>query len=316
MDGLSNQIREAIKPYGYQARTVSIVHLPEIQNAVGRLVRQGSIDRRISQTWHFFMKTNDSLPEAKIIIVVAMPQPFTRLKFKWQRKTFLADIPPTYFTRADDSRAEKILKEILEPAGYRIVKAHLALKTLAVRSGMAEYGKNNISYISGMGSLYQLVAFYSDYPGEEENWQGPRVMDVCTDCTLCRQVCPNGCITAGRFLIHAEKCLGFLSEREPDIPHWAKYQPEWSNALIGCMLCQFVCPVNKPYLHKVTDGLSFSEAETSAILENTPWEGLSPGTRKKLDDIRLAYPMMPRNLEELIKKQQTDPSTGLIKRKI
>lgn len=316
MDWLNNKIREATTPYGYQARTVNIARLPEIQDAVGRLVRHGTIDRRISQTWHFYLKANDSLPEAKIIIVVAMPQPFTRLTFIWQGTTFLADIPPTCFSRADDSRAERILKNILEPAGYRVVKARLALKTLAVRSGLAEYGKNNISYIPGMGSLYQLVAFYSDYPGEEDSWQDPRAMKECDGCSLCLQACPNGSITADRFLIHAERCLGFLNEKEPDIPHWAEKQPDWPNALIGCMLCQFACPVDKPYLQRVTEGLSFSEAETGSILDNTPWEELAPETRKKLDDIRWVYPMMARNLEALIKKQRPEPSDGPFKQEI
>jgi len=304
MDGTCNKIREAIKPHGYKFKTVSIAHLPDVQESVGRLVRQGLINKQLYEKWHFYLKTNDILPEAKTIIVFAMPQPLTRLKFEWQGRIFTADIPPTYFTKVDDSCAESILKSILETSRHSVVKAHLALKTLAVRSGLAEYGKNNISYVPGMGSLCQLVAFYSDCPCEEDNWREPILMKDCDSCSLCRENCPTGSIPADRFLIHAENCLGSLNEKEPDLPYWAKFQPGWPNALIGCMACQFVCPVNKPYLHNIIEGPSFSEEETGRILHKTPWEELPPETRQKLDDLYWAFPLLAQSLSALIEKQR------------
>jgi len=291
--------------YGYQYRTVSITHLPEVQQAVGDLVRQGLLNRRLHETWHFYLDTNKDLPEAKTIVVVAMPQPFTRIRFEWQRAAYPADIPPNYFAGADDSRAEEILKNVLETAGYRIVKAHLALKTLAVRSGLARYGRNNISYVPGMGSFLQLVAFYTDCPCEEDNWQAPEVMKACENCSLCRESCPAGSIPADRFLIHAENCLGFLSQMDPDFPYWVQLQPGWSNALIGCMSCQFVCPVDEPYLNRIVAGPSFSEEETGLILNKTPWENLLPETRQKLENTSdRFYRFIAPNLRALIEKQK------------
>jgi epoxyqueuosine reductase len=309
MDGILKKIREEMKPHGYQARTVSIAHLPDVQESVGRLVRQGLVDQQLSEKWHFYLMTNEDLPEAKTIIVLAMPQPITSLRFEWRGRIFPADIPPTYLTKVDDSRAEKTLKSVLETAGYKVVKARLALKTLATRSGLAEYGRNNISYVPGMGSLCQLVAFYSDCPCEEDNWQESRAMEACDNCTLCLENCPTESITADRFLIHAEKCLGFLNEKEPDIPYWAKYQPDWTNALIGCMRCQFVCPVDKPYLQNIKNGPAFSREETVMVLNKISWEQLSLQTRQKLEDIRGIYPLMARNLQALIEKQEGFSST-------
>jgi len=307
MDLFGNQIHAALKPRGYQAKTVSIAHLPEVQESVGRLIRQGLISQRLYEKWHFYLQTNKDLPEAKTIIVVAMFRPFTRLRFECHGEIFLADIPPTYFTKADDSCAERIFKSVLETAGYRIVKARLALKTLAVRSGLAEYGRNNISYVPGMGSFCQLVAFYSDCPCEEDNWQEYKLMKDCENCSLCRENCPTESITTDRFLIHAEKCLGSLNENEPNIPYWVKLQQEWPNALIGCMRCQNICPVNKPYLKNIESGDSFSEAETAMILNNTQWEGLSLKTQKKLEDISGIYPLIASNLHALIEKQKKVP---------
>ncbi len=50
------------------------VFMTEIQEANGKLVRQGLLDKRLHKTWHFYLKTNESLPEARTIIVVAMPR--------------------------------------------------------------------------------------------------------------------------------------------------------------------------------------------------------------------------------------------------
>jgi epoxyqueuosine reductase len=128
-------------------------------------------------------------------------------------------------------------------------------------------------------------------------------MKACDDCALCRQNCPTGSITADRFLIHAENCLGFLNEIKPHVPYWVKFQPDWRSALIGCRRCQFICPVNKPYLKNVVDGPSFSEEETNLILNKAPWERLSPETRKKLEDIRGIYQLMACNLSAFMEKQ-------------
>jgi epoxyqueuosine reductase len=302
-DEIAQKIREEMKRCGWQVRTVSIKRLPEVQEAVGRLVGQGLLDKRLYESWNFYLDSNKSLPKAKTIIVVAMPHPISRVWFKYKGSVHPADIPSHYFFRITESRAKAILNNVLKTAGFKAVKAHLALKTLAVRSGLATYGRNNITYVSGMGSLCSLDAFYTDWLGEEDNWQEVKAMEACEDCSLCRENCPTGSITADRFLIHAEKCLGFLQQTKPDFPYWVRLQPDWHNALMGCMQCQFVCPVDKPYLDKIAEGPSFSEEETGLILNKTPWEVLSQETRQKLKIPAELYPRMVSNLSALIEKQ-------------
>lgn len=303
MNEITSKIQEEMKRCGYQARTVSIIHLPELQEAVGRLVRQGLLNKRLCESWQFYLDTNENLPEAETIIVVAMPHPITRVWFKYRGSAYAADIPPDYFAQTAESRAEAILNNVLKTAGYRITRAHLALKTLAVRSGLAQYGRNNIAYVSGMGSLCTLVAFYTDWVGEEDNWQESKAMTACENCSLCRENCPTGSISVDRFLIRAENCPGFLQEVEPNHPYWVQLQPDWQNALMGCMRCQFFCPVDKPYLVKIEEGPSFSEEETGLILNKTPWEGLSQKTRQKLRIPGKLYPRMVPNLSARIEKQ-------------
>ena len=302
MKEIMSRITEEMKQHDFRFRTVSIEHLTEIQDAVGKLVCQGMISEQLYRGWHFYLDTNKDLPEAKTIIIVAIPQPITRIWFKWQQKDYPADIPPTYFSQPDDSRAEKILKTSLTKNDYKVTRARLALKTLAVGSGLAKYGRNNISYIPGMGSFYRLIAFYTDYPCEQDYWQEVKLMKYCEKCSLCRDNCPTGSIRSDRFLIRAEVCLTYWNEAEADFPQWI--QPQWHNALIGCLRCQSVCPVNKKYLNRVSEGTHFSEEETELILNRTPAERLEVGTREKLDRIIRdeIYPVMARNLRALLEK--------------
>ena len=302
MDVIMSKITDEMKQHHYKFKMVSIAHLPEVQDAVRELVGQGMVSETLSRGWHFYLDTNKKLPGAKTIAVIAMPQFITRVAFKWQGINYSVNIPPGYFTQKDESCADKILRGILETNGYKLSKARLPLKTLAVRSGLAKYGRNNISYVPGMGSFLRLIAFYTDYPCEEDNWHEASMMKACENCALCRETCPTGCIPSERFLIHAENCVTYFNEEETDFPHWLK--PEAHNTLIGCMKCQSVCPVNKPYLDRIEDGPDFSEEETKLILNKAEVERLSPETRMKLD--RMVedgiYPVMGRNLRMLIEK--------------
>ncbi|MFC1948435.1 4Fe-4S double cluster binding domain-containing protein [Chloroflexota bacterium] len=298
------QVSRVMSQCNFRSRTVSITHLPEVQEAVGNLIRQGLINEQLYKNWHFYLGTNKNLPEAATIIIVAMPQPITRLKFEWQGNTYPAEIAPNYIFEEDESRAEENLNAVLSQYGYKIVRAHLALKTLAVRSGLAEYGRNNISYISEFGSFYRLIAFYTDYPCEEDNWRDVKVMKICENCSLCIENCPTGSISSDRFLIHAEKCLGSLNEKEPNVSYWSLLQPDWINAFIGCMSCQSICPANKSFMSNILDGDSFSEEETNAILDRIPLVELSEETRRKLEKCGIGkYPLLASNLSVLIEKQ-------------
>jgi epoxyqueuosine reductase len=258
----------------------------------------------LSDNWHFYRTPNTGLPEAKTIIIAALPQSITRLTFSRQGRDYSGEVAPADYSLTDELLLEETLKKALESAGYKIKKARLPLKTLAVRSGLAGYGKNNIAYVPGMGSFCRLIAFYTDASCTEDNWQASGVMKACDNCLLCHDTCPNGSITADRFLIHAENCLGFLQEKQPEFPYWVQYQPDRPNAFIGCMRCQSVCPANKPYLKSIRAGSSFSEEETALILNKTPWERLPPETREKLEDIRGIYTLIECNLSALIEKQR------------
>ena len=173
-----------------------------------------------------------------------------------------------------------------------------------MRSGLAQYGKNNITYVPGFGSFARLVAFASDCPCEQDSWGERRAMKACQQCRKCAESCPTGCISADRFLVHAENCLTWHNERAKPFADWIK--PDWHNALIGCLGCQQVCPANRNQLTNIVDGPHFSEAETERLLRGplSP-DDLSEEMRRKVASIATddSYDVLPRNLDVLIRNQ-------------
>jgi epoxyqueuosine reductase len=227
-------------------------------------------------------------------------------------------IPPTYFEQGTENRVREFLARVLEPAGYRVAEAVLPKKLLAVRSGLAAYGKNNISYVPGMGSFFGLIAVYSDLPAQEDNWREPQVMESCRNCSACLRHCPVGAIpstspldsardelragTSERFLLRAERCITFHNEKPSDVPFPAWMDPSWHNCLIGCLHCQRVCPQNREFLPWVEEGIEFSPEETALLLQGVALDQLPPATAKKLEqsDTIDLLDVFPRNLAVLL----------------
>jgi epoxyqueuosine reductase len=196
-----------------------------------------------------------------------------------------------------------MIAEEVGKAGYRIATPLLPLKLLAVRSGLAEYGRNNITYVSGMGSFMRLTAVYSDMPCEEDQWQEVHVMERCETCDLCSKACPTGAISPERFLLRAEKCLTYHNEKKGDVPFPDWIKPSWHNCLIGCIRCQAACPENKPFLQWVGETAEFTEKETQFLLGGVSRDKVPASTIKKLQRLSLTdyFDELPRNLRVLLK---------------
>jgi len=221
-----------------------------------------------------------------------------RVTFNRQGEPYHAAIPPTY-SYETDRQIQELLERQLNPAGFQLIKAKLPWKPLAARSGLARYGKNNITYVDGMGSYHRLAAFISDLPATEDHWQEPQVLERCGKCKACMKACPAGAITADRFLLKAERCLTFHNERRGKFPEWVK--PSWHNCLVGCLDCQKACPVNKDIFKSITEGPVFSEEETDFIIQNAPLREVPQSTIQKLEHLDMVeyLPVLGRNLRAL-----------------
>jgi epoxyqueuosine reductase len=235
-----------------------------------------------------------------------MPRPPTKAIFTWRGKKRSFILPPTY-SKYDEKRlqVERLVAEAISKRGYKIASPRLPLKLLAVRSGLAEYGRNNISYVKGMGSFMRLTAVYTNMPCEKDNWRTARSMKLCEDCTKCAKACPTGAISEGRFLLRAEKCLTYHNEMPGKVPFPSWIQPQWHNCVIGCIRCQAACPENKPFLAEVGDTAEFGEEETKLLLAGTALEKIPFVTQNKMRVISLTdfLDELPRNLWVLLNSQ-------------
>ncbi len=298
--GISEFIASLAKN-GCQAKVVSISRLVEMEQAFSDLNTSGEIAPEFYPEIIKYFKFDWSaiVADARSIVVVASPQLPTRVAFG----STSVIIPPTYIYKAIWKDQLDMVKGFLEPRGLKVARARLPFKTLAVRSGLARYGRNNIAYIPGMGSFFRLAAFYSDLPCDTDDWAEPQMLSGCVECTACAVACPAGCISQTRFLIQAERCLTRFNEQQGPIPAWI--EPAWHNSLLGCMACQQVCPQNKKLMEKIEDSqVGFSDSETLEILADAPEESLREETRSRLEALCLAdddiYPLLKRNLSLLL----------------
>jgi epoxyqueuosine reductase len=303
---------------GYQGHVVPIRHLQDLREEIEGRHAQGLLNDEFYQEWlsRFEFKPpalqGGKPPEnltATSLIVVAIPRPQIRVDFHWNGSIHSIIIPPTYVGYEDTrQRIQEFLAGLLAPAGFHIAPARIPLKLLAVRSGLAQYGRNNICYVPGMGSFFQLVAVYSDLPCTQDPWQEAHMMERCQDCHACRNRCPSGAIPSDRFLLRAERCIVFHNERSGRYPFPAWLDPTWHNCLIGCMLCQRVCPEDRDVLGWVEQGEEFSQDETRLLLEGVQLDQLPVATVDKLKRLDLADSVdaLPRNMGVLFAQSTRD----------
>lgn len=300
------KFHEQMQSSGCHARMVSVSHLEELREDIERLHRDGSFDPSFYQEnlANFKYQLPAELPEARSIIVVAKPQPAIITVFRWEGREIPLTVPPTYADGAEvDAQVLSVLNKALAPGAYRFVKARLPLKTMAVRSGLVSYGRNNITYLPKFGSSHRLTAFFTDLPCGEDQWQERTMMVGCETCRACLEACPTGAISDDRFLLRAEKCLTYLNEKVSGVafPGWV--DPGAHNALIGCMRCQRACPYNREVQGWAEVRGGFTEEETAYLLDGRFEGDKAIVMEGKLRTMGLDLTIFPRNLATLLRSK-------------
>jgi len=296
---------EELLEQGCKVVVVSTRHLVDLLAEIESRRSQNQFDPQFAKDYLYTFEFTppQRLSNAKSIVVVAIPRPITQAIFTCNGAKHTFSLPPTY-TAYDQTRmyVESVVEEAVGKKGYRIATPKLPLKLLAVRSGLAKYGRNNIAYVEGMGSFMRLTAVYTDMPLKTGYWQAPKMMEQCESCNLCQKACPTGAILHDRFLLHAEKCLTYHNEKDGKIPFPSWIKPQWHNCIVGCIRCQAACPQNKPYLSNIGETVEFDEEETALLLKGIPLEEVPMSTAKKLVTLGLTdyYNALPRNLSPLL----------------
>jgi epoxyqueuosine reductase len=303
MDDLTQSLQNHLKSEGYKSEIVSIHRLQNLQSELETLIRNNDISKEFydDELSDFCFQLPEVLPAAKSIIITAFHQLKVTVKFRMNGEKIPVVIPPTYSSETDKKFFE-ITSAFLAKYGYGVFNASLPAKALAVHSGLAFYGRNNIAYIHSWGSYFRLRTFYTDMPCFSDHWQEFSVSDICKKCKLCINHCPTQAIFEDRFSIKHERCLTYLNESANDFPEWV--DPKWHHCLIGCMVCQDICPLNQKFKAKSQDGCEFSETETRLILKQPERDKLPVNivSRLKMLDIFDDYVAVQRNLKALIGK--------------
>lgn len=310
-EAVAERLIHWIETLGWRARLVPIEHLSDLQKALVSLHEAEHFDESFYQEHlaGFSFGPPPDLPEARSIIILAMPTPPMRVFFSWKGRRMPVILPPTYVSYSPRTESSQLAVRLwLENAGYGATKANLPLKTLAVRCGLGDQGRNNLCYVFGMGSFLQLVGLFSDLPCMQDPWREPKMLARCATCAACLERCPSGAIDDDRFLLHAERCLTLLNESAEDFPDWAK--PSWHHCLLGCMRCQDRCPENRGVTGWVEDRIEFSETETSALLDQRATDRLPGALVAKLRSLELNYDqkLLGRNLAAIIRIAEVDAS--------
>ncbi len=300
---------EYMEKNGRFASVVSIKHLDELGAEIRslhdkRLLDDGIFNYTGTKNPYHTPRLPRNMSNAKSIIIVATPQPILRARFHHDGKEYRLVVPPTYWdTLKIIAGARRLLKEAFLPCKYRFVYARLPQKLLAARSGLAMYGRTNITYIPKYGSFYRPSAFYTDYESPVDYWQEKKALPLCSKCKACLNACPTGAIQSDRFMIKAHLCLTYLNEKNSKIKFPPGVDPSAHNALVGCLKCQKVCPYDKDVRLWYEDRGDFSEDETDYILKGKFSGQKAKKIDRKLKRIGLDLTAFPRNLEALLREQ-------------
>ncbi|MEI6510131.1 MAG: 4Fe-4S double cluster binding domain-containing protein [bacterium] len=168
-------------------------------------------------------------------------------------------------------RIAKALREQLPGLRVKVlVEGPLQEKGWAWRSGLGWRGRNTLLFHPTWGSrllLGELLvseeleasapSWVNHSPSERRSAQegfAGNPAGECGDCRLCLEACPTGALeenernsirpSAPFFHLHIERCLDTLTLHHPgSLPDWAR--SVLGQRLVGCDLCQEVCPFNK-----------------------------------------------------------------------
>ena len=303
---MSENLKRVGTEHGDKIKILPIHRLTDVKNDLETFSQSESLNGFQKYILSDIYQT--TLPEVDFtiqsIILVASPFPaYGKAVFHWQgEKVTLTSPARAYPGKLNPLESTKqYLTELCTPRGYHLHLAmKLPMKRLAVSSGLAKYGRNNICYVEGMGSFFALVAYLSDIPSVDSDWNEVSRMESCDGCTACLNNCPTGAILKDRFLINNERCLSSVNEMPGEFPEWVPVSAHHS--LYDCFKCQNICPQNKPYMSNIIGPIEFNETETEMLLSGTPMEEFPEDMvgKVKILGLHTWIKAIPRNLRILL----------------
>ena len=305
-----DSINKVITDHGAKSQIVPIERLKDLKKDFDVLKKEHNLNNFqkyiVNDMFKFDMPDINFKPKSIIIVAVPIPA-YAEVEFIWQDKKHLVKSLSYYDidSEKDHTNTKKYLKDFLESNNFHIEYAsNIPCKLLAVRSGLAIYGKNNICYVDSMGSFLTFEVFFTDFPCTNNTWNNITHADKCSDCNSCINNCPTNAIRDQSFLIDNERCLSYYNETPGEFPEWIPLSAH--HCIYDCLKCQIICPMNKKYINNIVGPIKFNEQETYDILEGKQFQKLNPALRKKVKMLGMDSWLnaIPRNLKILFQQKK------------
>jgi epoxyqueuosine reductase len=153
--------------------------------------------------------------------------------------------------------------------------APLLEKALAREAGLGWIGKHTLLINPKIGSFLFIGELVVDL---ELAYDEPFGNNLCGSCSRCMESCPTGAIIAPSQL-DARKCISYLTiETKEDIPE--QLAVSLSNRLVGCDICQQVCPWNSKA--QQNDVVDFQPKPELLNMKAGDWKTLDKPTYNRL----------------------------------
>jgi epoxyqueuosine reductase len=304
---MKKEVIELAKQHGDRVQFINVKYLKELKEELKEFTESEELND--FQRWIINDLYSLDIPklsfEPKSILILALRHPmYANVIIEHEERQYKTRT----LVHSDSEGGRKYIQDALESGGYHLEEQQgLPLKRLAVQSGLAEYGRNNITYIKGLGSNFSYLGFITDVPSEEDIWLPMRTAKRCESCKACLNVCPTNAIRKDRFLIDNSICLSCINENPGEFPDWLS--EEVHHTLYDCLRCQEYCPMNREteleQREKEVETIIIPEKFTRMLLEGKkkdefPMEFVKLGDHIGLFD----WPDgIPRNIKAIMREE-------------